>query len=581
MPTDGDNPATGYETIVVSLMPITLPTSHDNLVRHIRLTSDRPKINVGRASKTVSKGLVAAAENAYFDSPVVSRVHAEIAGNLENGTVSITDMGSLHGTSVNDKSLEKGVATPLEEDDTVNFGIHVSRGLDVFGPMACKVAFKRTSARPVEVARSYCAPDPESGLSDASDSECSSVPCDDTDYNVGPIASVVEGVETIDLTFVAETADLMDTTVDCETESDSQLDSVCGESVEEIEEFQAHDSRFDDNGLSDSDENGWPEEEHDNKRNAEDDGEAEREGEIFAECEAAFGDFQDQESEEDDTHSGFSSPPPFQPCLEASPNGGDLSSFGGLRTPPSVPAEEFAAGDYVSLSDSLIDKLPRNNTTVKCDISSILNPSPPLSSPPKLAVDDVVLLDPIDHLNTQDVLDATASWGVSKVSALLTEPSLSDSPQMTSALTDCQADIPSPPTAANLSPLADSSVERAASSGQHEDKAIEDMPGEDENVTTANTATMSDQKAKRKRKAEEMTADTEGVLLSENGSDTVAKNEHVSSKEPAAKRRATPAAIAAKKTIKRRMWAAAEKIGIAALGGAVVLGTLIYTAPTF
>lgn len=393
------------------------------------------------------------------------------------------------------------------------------------------------------------------------------MPCDDENYYVGPTTSFVEGVETIDLTSVAEEADLMDTTVDCETESDSQLDSDCGEIeiVEEIEEVQAHDSRFEVNGLSDSDENGWSEEEHDNERNAEfEEEEAEREGEIFAESEVAYGDLQ-EESEEDDSHSGFSSPPPFQVSEETSPSGGKLSSFSGLRTPPSVPAEELAAGDYVSLSDSLIDRVPRNNTTVKCDISSILNPSPPLSSPPKLAVDDGILLDPIDYLNTQDVLDATASWGVSKISALLAKPSLSDSPQMTSALTDCQTGKSLSPTAANLSPLADSSVESTALSGEHEAdaKVVKDMPGQEENEF--------DQNAKRKRKAEEMSADTEGVPLSEK----------VSSNEPAAKRQATPAAVAATKTIKRQMWAVAEKIGIAALGGAVVLGTLIYTAPTF
>ena len=62
-------------------------------------------------------------------------------------TITIMDVGSLHGTSVNDKALLKGVAAPLEEDDTVSFGIHVSRGLDVFYPTACKVAISRTSAK--------------------------------------------------------------------------------------------------------------------------------------------------------------------------------------------------------------------------------------------------------------------------------------------------------------------------------------------------------------------------------------------------------------------------------------------------
>ena len=50
---------------------------------------------------------------------------------------------------------------------------------------------------------------------------------------------------------------------------------------------------------------------------------------------------------------------------------------------------------------------------------------------------------------------------------------------------------------------------------------------------------------------------------------------------PAPKRQATVPAVAATAQTKSKAWAAVEKIGIAALGGAVVLGSLIYTAPTF
>ncbi|CAK7275326.1 hypothetical protein SEPCBS119000_006636 [Sporothrix epigloea] len=576
MSTDGDDPATGYESIVVGLIPISLPTSHDSLVRRIRLTSNRPKVNVGRASKTVSKGLLPAAENAYFDSPVVSRVHAEIAANFKNGIVSITDTGSLHGTSVNDRSLQKGVATPLKEDDTVSFGIHVSRGLDVFGPMACKVAFSRTSARPAEKARSYCAPDPESGISDTSDSDCSSMSYNAKNYGTGLISSNAEDIEIVDITVAAATAHLPSASEDCEPGSDSELGSGCGymESIEEDGEFCATTTRLLSVERSESDEEEWLNGDHEDSEVVQD--EEELGSESSAECEATYGENQAQEFKDIDNQSMFSMPPPFPPAKEASPSGGDFSSFSGLKTPPLMLAEDLAAGDYVSFGETFTDRIPKCTTTVKCDISSILNPSP-ISSPPKLADDDVLLLDPVDRLNTQDVLDATTSWNVEKVSALLTEPSSSEEPRMTSALAGNQEHTHLSPNATSLSSQVATSNERAASPGQESfnlvvdempaDEPLEAVLGKKEDNALASAASSSKQKSNRKRKADEMVTETE-VELSEK-------------REAPAKRRATPAAVAATTSINRRMWAVAEKIGIAALGGAVVLGTLIYTAPSF
>jgi hypothetical protein len=47
--------------------------------RLLTLDIDEPSIQIGRASKTLSKGLQAARENAWFDSPVMSRDHAELS----------------------------------------------------------------------------------------------------------------------------------------------------------------------------------------------------------------------------------------------------------------------------------------------------------------------------------------------------------------------------------------------------------------------------------------------------------------------------------------------------------------------
>ena len=51
--------------------------------RVLTLDIDETSIKVGRASKTLSKGLHAARENAWFDSPVMSRNHAELSFDPE------------------------------------------------------------------------------------------------------------------------------------------------------------------------------------------------------------------------------------------------------------------------------------------------------------------------------------------------------------------------------------------------------------------------------------------------------------------------------------------------------------------
>ncbi len=47
--------------------------------RRLTFTLQNPTIPIGRASKVSSKGFVAASDNAWFDSPVMSRGHAEFS----------------------------------------------------------------------------------------------------------------------------------------------------------------------------------------------------------------------------------------------------------------------------------------------------------------------------------------------------------------------------------------------------------------------------------------------------------------------------------------------------------------------
>lgn len=46
--------------------------------REFTLSSQTPTIRIGRASKVPTKGCVAAKDNAWFESPVMSRHHAEL-----------------------------------------------------------------------------------------------------------------------------------------------------------------------------------------------------------------------------------------------------------------------------------------------------------------------------------------------------------------------------------------------------------------------------------------------------------------------------------------------------------------------
>lgn len=60
----------------VALIKLTPLDAPNELPRIFALNPVTDHIDVGRASKNESKGLVAAKENAWFDSPIMSRQHA-------------------------------------------------------------------------------------------------------------------------------------------------------------------------------------------------------------------------------------------------------------------------------------------------------------------------------------------------------------------------------------------------------------------------------------------------------------------------------------------------------------------------
>lgn len=100
------------------------------------------------------KGILGAADNAWFDSPVMSRDHAELrldpqttvsephtCHGYANGekNVTIHDNGSMHGTTLNDKRLEQMTEVVLANGDVLVFGAEVRRGPEVFPACSFKV----------------------------------------------------------------------------------------------------------------------------------------------------------------------------------------------------------------------------------------------------------------------------------------------------------------------------------------------------------------------------------------------------------------------------------------------------------
>ncbi|KAK6080411.1 Factor arrest protein 10 [Seiridium cupressi] len=113
--------------------------------RNITLAKDRPTVRVGRASKQESKGFVAAEENAWFDSPVMSREHAELTADFDQKTVLIEDTGSLHGTFRRSEHEDKEdrICTrekvSLRDGDIIRFGTDIYRGQQTFPPCTVHV----------------------------------------------------------------------------------------------------------------------------------------------------------------------------------------------------------------------------------------------------------------------------------------------------------------------------------------------------------------------------------------------------------------------------------------------------------
>ncbi|KAI1098792.1 hypothetical protein F4804DRAFT_323832 [Jackrogersella minutella] len=116
--------------------------------RQFILSRQNSSVRIGRASKVPTKGFVASIDNAWFDSPVMSRQHAEISLDYDTTpwTVFIKDIGSLHGTfhtphdgDNKESRLEQDKSVRLSNGDLLRFGTDIFRSSETFPP--CHATF--------------------------------------------------------------------------------------------------------------------------------------------------------------------------------------------------------------------------------------------------------------------------------------------------------------------------------------------------------------------------------------------------------------------------------------------------------
>ncbi|KAI9891516.1 MAG: TOM (translocase of outer membrane) complex component [Vezdaea aestivalis] len=127
-------------TLVFSLQLIPID-SDKSLGRFITLptTSGDTFMLIGRASKSNLKSVQPKDDNAFFDSPIMSRNHGRFDIDQVHKDIFVTDNGSMHHTFLDGRNLEAEVKTQLSQDQTLTFGADVHRGADCFNPRKFKI----------------------------------------------------------------------------------------------------------------------------------------------------------------------------------------------------------------------------------------------------------------------------------------------------------------------------------------------------------------------------------------------------------------------------------------------------------
>lgn len=131
------------------------PLGHDEQQNHrtIVISSEKPSVSVGRASRNPNKGLLAASDNAWFDYPILSRTHAKFTASRIHRQIYLQDCGSTHGTYIDKRRLEADVEFALADGEVITFGQRVTSGAVTYPAKEFRVHSKWES--PSEIKDSY------------------------------------------------------------------------------------------------------------------------------------------------------------------------------------------------------------------------------------------------------------------------------------------------------------------------------------------------------------------------------------------------------------------------------------------
>ncbi|KAG6087149.1 hypothetical protein E4U15_008268 [Claviceps sp. LM218 group G6] len=126
--------------------------------RRILLTNIDPEITIGRSTKRDLQ-LTAKSHNACFDCPVMSRKHAKLQFWPFNRSISIYDIGSLHGTHVNNCRIAPYESHRLTSGDVLKFGDAVQKGHDTFPACEMRIVLRYTTIDPYAQPLVFTVPD--------------------------------------------------------------------------------------------------------------------------------------------------------------------------------------------------------------------------------------------------------------------------------------------------------------------------------------------------------------------------------------------------------------------------------------
>ncbi|CAG8020745.1 unnamed protein product [Penicillium salamii] len=125
--------------VTVTLVPL-IDVANPPRSLLLNTAGNQLEVSIGRCSKREIRKRTPAADNAWYDSRVMSRDHCTLTINPDRRNAHVCDVGSTHGTFLNDGKLVTGLLTPLYDGDILRFGVNVDHGRDSFS--AIEVRYK-------------------------------------------------------------------------------------------------------------------------------------------------------------------------------------------------------------------------------------------------------------------------------------------------------------------------------------------------------------------------------------------------------------------------------------------------------